>query len=66
MLQPTYNTQYVEMLCVHCVSVCFSILIFFPVGVHKGILKIVDDKAMKTITRLFSGALGQKAEFMMA
>lgn len=50
---------HVEMLCIHCVSLCvfFSFLV---VDVHKGILTIVDDEAMKTITRMLSSTLEQK------
>lgn len=58
-LQPTFTTACGDALRLFC-------QVFFLVGVHKGILKVVDDKAMKTITRRLSGAPGQKIQSMMA
>lgn len=38
---------------------------FFFVGVCEKVVKTVDDKAMRTIARTFTGALGLKHDFMI-
>lgn len=50
-----------------CAIVCRDALCFIPffVGVYKKVVKTVDDKAMKTIARTFSDALGPKHDFMI-